>query len=84
MLPLEHSPILLTFIKLPFVFKTFILSNFELLLKTGLTVDHLIPIEHYHFPCNFCRPLITLENSLDPDQDRQNVSPDLDLNWLTL
>ena len=24
------------------------------------------------------------ENSLDPDQDRQNVGPDLDLNCLTL
>ena len=31
-----------------------------------------------------CRPLITFANSLDPDQDRQNVGPDLDLNCLTL
>ena len=30
------------------------------------------------------RPLITLSNSLDPDQDRQNVRPDLDSNCLTL
>ena len=37
--PREHSAILLTFIKLPFVFKTFILSVFEWLLKTGLPVD---------------------------------------------
>ena len=29
MLPLEHSAILLTFIKLPFVIKTFVLSIFE-------------------------------------------------------
>ena len=28
--------------------------------------------------------LITFANSLDPDQDRQNVGPDLDPNYLTL
>ena len=33
-----HSAILSTFIKLPFVFKTFVLSIFELPLKTGFTV----------------------------------------------
>ena len=38
MLPLEHSAILSTFIKLPFVNKTFVLSIFEWLLKTGFTV----------------------------------------------
>ena len=38
---------------------------------------------------NFCQlarlwhPLITFANSLDPDQARQNVGPDLDLNCLT-
>ena len=31
-----------------------------------------------------CRLLITFENRLDPDQDRQNVGPDLDPNRLTL
>ena len=36
--PLEHSAILWTFIKLPFVFKTFVLSIFEWPLKTGFTV----------------------------------------------
>ena len=36
--PREHSAILLTFIKLPFVFKAFVLSIFEWLLKTGFTV----------------------------------------------
>ena len=35
---LEHSAILLTCIKLPPVFKTFILPIFEWLLKTGFTV----------------------------------------------
>ena len=33
---------------------------------------------------NFCRLLITFANSLDPDQARQNVGPDLDPNCLTL
>ena len=35
---LEHFAILSTFIKLPFVCKTFVLSIFEWLLKTGFTV----------------------------------------------
>ena len=36
---LQNAPlILLTFIKLPFVFKTFVLSIFEWLLKTDLTI----------------------------------------------
>ena len=38
MLPLEHSAILLTFIKLPFVIKIFVLSIFEWPLKAGFTV----------------------------------------------
>ena len=33
---------------------------------------------------DFCRLLITFANNLDPDQDRQNVGPDLDLKYLTL
>ena len=33
---------------------------------------------------DFCRLLITFANSLDPDQARQNVRPDLDPNCLTL
>ena len=37
--PNEHSAILSTFIKLPFVFKTFVLSIFECPLKTGFTVQ---------------------------------------------
>ena len=40
MLPLEHSAILLTFIKLPFVVKTFVLSIFELMFYTGFTVQN--------------------------------------------
>ena len=38
MLQREHSAIIWTFIKLPFVFKTFVLSIFEWLLKTSFTV----------------------------------------------
>ena len=38
MLPLEHSAIVLTFIKLPFVIKIFVLSIFEWPLKTAFTV----------------------------------------------
>ena len=30
--------------------------------------------------CDFCRLLIIFTNSLDPDQDQQNVGPDLDPN----
>ena len=33
---------------------------------------------------NFYHLLITYANSLSPDQDRRNVSPDLDPNRLTL
>ena len=32
----------------------------------------------------FCCLLITFTNSLDPNQDQQNVGPDLDPNCLTL
>ena len=38
MLEGEHSAILSTFIKLPFVIKIFVLSIFEWPLKTGFTV----------------------------------------------
>ena len=33
---------------------------------------------------DYCCLLITVANSLDPDQDQQNVGPDLDPNCLTL
>ena len=46
---LEHSAILSTFIELPFVFNTFVLSIFEWPLKTGFTVI---------FSC-FCCHLLT-------------------------
>ena len=31
---------------------------------------------------DFCHLLIAFANSFDPDHDHQNVSPDLDPNWL--
>ena len=37
----------------------------------------------YSFCGNFCRLLIAFANSLDPDQDRHLVGPDLDPNYLT-
>ena len=52
---MEHSAILLTFIKLPFVFKTFVLSIFEWPFYTGFTVCIYFvgrkspqKISHYH------------------------------------
>ena len=45
MLQGEHSAILLTFIKLPFVIKIFVLSNFEWPFYTGVTV-YLLQGEH--------------------------------------
>ena len=42
MLQGEHSAILSTFIRLPFVIQIFVLSMFEWQLKTGFTVQHLI------------------------------------------
>ena len=47
MLQREHSAILLTFIKLPFAIKTFVLSCFEWPLKTGFT---LLSYSH----CRYC------------------------------
>ena len=40
----EHSAILLTFIKLPFVIKIFVLSVFEWPFYTGFTV-HVFPLK---------------------------------------
>ena len=38
----------------------------------------------FHATRDFCRLLITFANSLDPDQDRHSVGPDLNSNSLTL
>ena len=45
-----HSAILSTFIKLPFAIKTFVLSIFEWILKTGFTVSGItfkFPVDQY-------------------------------------
>ena len=44
---LEHSAILSTFIKLPFVFRTFVLSIFEWPLKTGFSVVNIFCFQCY-------------------------------------
>ena len=41
---LEHSAILSTFIKLPFVIKIFVLSNFEWLFYTGFTIYVMLTV----------------------------------------
>ena len=46
MLQREHSAILLTFIKLPVVIKTFVLSIFDLPLYTSLTAYPILKTEH--------------------------------------
>ena len=56
MLQGEHSAILSTFIKLPFVIKIFVLSIFEWPLKTGFTV--FLSLKIYY----------VLANSPDPDE----------------
>ena len=71
--------------------KTFKISNFgaalvsclffsDKMMASGVYIDvELLSLKF--FACgNFCRPLINFANNLDPDQGRQNVSPDLDPN----
>ena len=60
MLPLEHSAILLTFTKLPFVSKIFVLSIFERPFYTGFTVCYLLP----NFCCKHVHS-IRVKNSVD-------------------
>ena len=47
----------------------------------GLESDSLtILVNSFLADCDFSCLLITFANSLDPDQDRQNIGPCLDLN----
>ena len=41
-------------------------------------------MKYFRASGDFCRFLITIANSLDTDQDQQNVGPDLDPICLTL
>ena len=50
MLQGEHSAILCTFIKLPFVSKVFVLSIFEWPLKTGFTVGYFQKTNNHSNP----------------------------------
>ena len=48
------------------------------------SMDHFKLLNFFLASGNFCCLLITFANSLDPDQDQQNVCPDLDPKCLTL
>ena len=53
--------------------------------KSVLTRHHMMEnLNSFLASRDLCHWLITFANSLDPDQDRQNVGPDLDSNRLTL
>ena len=58
MLQVEHSAILLTFIKLPFVIKTFVLSIFDWPFYTGFTVLLILIFI-----------LVFLQQFIDPDNE---------------
>ena len=66
MLQWEHSAILLTFIKLPFVTKIFVLSIFEWPLKTGFTV--------YIGSCMSAHVLLNLLNKLKESDIMQGLN----------
>ena len=61
--PREHSAILSTFIKLPFVSKTFVLSIFVWLLKTGSFVVYIGLDKQNNFECKIVN--IFLSTSLE-------------------
>ena len=47
-------------------------------------MPHFVILNSFHASGNFCYLLITFANSLDPDQGRHSVGPDLDPYLLTL
>ena len=57
MLPLEHSAILSTFIKLPFVIKIFVLSIFEWPLYTAFTVLLVYVLSMYYVGLDKIKPV---------------------------
>ena len=65
MLPLEHSAILLTFIKLPFVIKIFVLSIFELPFYTSFTVK-ILNLKLRLFSMASASPIASNEGSVEP------------------
>ena len=62
---------------------TFTCLIFFLLLVSIITTDKHFSINSLPASGDFCRLLIIFANSLDPDQARRNVGPDLDPNCLT-
>ena len=67
---LEHSEILLTFINLPFVLKTFILSIFKWPLKTGFTICQTVWMK---LRPNVLSDLIWVQSVCKGYQQRTNV-----------
>ena len=78
--PREHFLILLTFIMLPFVYKTFVLSIFEWPLRTGLTVIFSSKLTFSKFSL---RITIRVSKSLNQEQNQQHVVSDLDPNCIS-
>ena len=74
MLPLEHSAILLTFIKLPFVIKIFVLSIFEWQLKTGFTVYATDLISRHFLDKNIDRKKVEKSKSYSKNSQIFNPS----------
>ena len=68
----EHSAILLTFIKLSFVFKTFVLCIFERPLKTGFTIDRYLSCQNILISNLFISAALLLQS-----EDKLKVAPKL-------
>ena len=51
-------------------------------IKPDGRIHYIHKFSYFHASGDFHRLLITFASSLDPDQDRQNVGPDLDQNCL--
>ena len=56
----------------------------RMLIESRKLIETVSKINPFLASGDFCPLLITFANSLDPDQDRHNVDPDLDPNRLTL
>ena len=52
--------------------------------KENISSFNRIWVDSFLASGEFCHPLIAFASSLDPDHDQHNISPDLDLNHLTL
>ena len=52
-------------------------------LSSAEFAHRVVTVNSFPTSGDFCHLLISFSNSLDPDQARQNVGPDLDPNCLT-